>query len=267
MNLNFFKKISFGVREKIIVALVIIVIALFGLNKWNYNKLQEAKNEIVRTEHNLKAALDSVRITHAKDGSVEYDKLSFIVKDLNELKKINAELAHEVAITKGKVMAIHKITANLKSDTIPLIVEKPVVKDGIAKIIGKDSTDFSPGNFRRIETETFYNTKDSTSTSKVTRHEISFTAITGLKKTNTGYEIFVRPDYPGLTVTDLRGAIINKEFFQTPKTRPPLVSFGLFVGWTPYVYDLKAKKGVLNLNQVGVGAGLNFNISRILNIK
>lgn len=261
--MNFIARL--GIKDKLLLVGAILVLILYLNLVIQGNRNARLKEDLTRTELNLKAAQDSIRISKAKDGTVQYDKLAFIAEDLKELKKINAELAHEVAITKGKVAAIQKMGVKIVHDTIKVEVEKPVVKDGVATIKGVHDTTFSEGNYRKLTTETKYNIADSTASQKIVKDEIGFTAVTGIKSTGEGYEIFLRPNYPGMVITDLQGAIVEKNFFAQQKSKPALITVGLHVGYVPFTYDLKVKKGGINLTQIGAGVGLNFNLSRILN--
>jgi hypothetical protein len=253
---------GFDTKDRLLVKAAIVILVCFCSIFFFYNKNQKLKKEIARNEINYKAALDSVRATTAKDGSVEYDKLSYIVEDLKELKKINKELAAEVAATKGKVFAIEKIGVKIVHDTIPILVDKPVIVDGVALIRGHFDTTYSTGNYRRLATETKYNLATNAAEQLVTKDEIGFTAVTGIKSTSLGYEIFLRPKYPGMTVTHLEGALVEKNFFAQPKSKTPLITIGGSIGYQPFGYDLNSKKLLFTPTRVGGTIGLNFNINR-----
>jgi hypothetical protein len=255
---------SLDPKEKIIV-LAVFIISFLAYEKIRLsNKLDEATTLAKKTEQNLKAAQDSIRLVEDKAGHAEYDKLTFVVNNLNELKKQNAELAQEVADTKGKVLQIQKQGYEIVHDTVKLTTTGQVVDSVVYLNSGYDSV-YSAGNYRHLAFQNTYNLKTLVATGKVVTDRIGFTAVTGLKQTDKGYEIFVKPQYPNMEVVALEGAVIDKNFFKQPKSKPALITVGIHVGWTPIVYDLHAKKGDINLNRIGAGVGLNFNLSRIFN--
>jgi len=254
-----------GSDRKLLLAGSVIILVMFGVNKCNYNRLQSAKHDAERLESNLKAAQDTIRITKSKNGLIEYNKLSFITKTLDELKKANNDLAKEVEETKGKVVFISKQEYKIIHDTI-IIPSTYQVKDGVVLIASRYDTTYSKGNSRSLAINTQYNEKDSSVKAQVTKDEISFSAVTGLKKIDNGYEIFVRPQYPNMILTDLQGAYVGDIYKETYK-RQPLLTLGFHIGYTPFTYDLKTKKGDLNLNRLGAGIGANFNLLSILSRK
>lgn len=254
-----------GFKNMLLIIGALLVLTMAGIDKCTNNKLKEVQAQLAKTEANLRASRDSLRFTQSNSGKNEFDKLSYIVSSLEELTKINADLAREVADTKGKVISIQKAGIRIVHDTIKVEVEKPTVINGIATIKGEYDTTYSEGNYRKLATETKYNIKDSSASQKITKDEIAFTAVTGIKSTDLGYEIFLRPNYPGMSVTSLEGAIIDKDFFKPRKNRPALITVGLQLGYIPFTYDIRAQKGGINLSQIGGGVGINFNLSRILN--
>jgi hypothetical protein len=241
-----------------------VIIAILAIDKISLsNKLAKQEAVTKKIEANLKAANDSIRVVTNNAGKPEYDKLSFIVDNFNELKQQNAELAQEVKDIKGKVLQIQKQGYEIVHDTITINTEGQVI-DSVVHLKSSYDTVYSKGNYRSLAFENTYNLKDSLATGRITKDKIGFTAVTGLKQTNSGYEIFVEPQYPGMDIISLEGAIIDKNFFIQPKSRPHLITIGLQVGWTPFTYDLLSKKGSVNLTQIGFGMGLNFNLNRIL---
>jgi hypothetical protein len=88
---------------------------------------------------------------------------------------------------------------------------------------------------------------------KITNDIIGFNIITGLKKNNEFYEIFVRSDYPGFKPTKIDGAFIpQKDLFPTQKKYHwnigPTFNIGLGVPMStiePVIY-------------VGVGIGISY---------
>jgi hypothetical protein len=254
---NFLEKIGFKNALSLLGALLFLVMIVDS--KCSSDKIKKLEAQLSRTEANLKAAQDSVRTTKAKDGSVEYDKLSYITKDIAELKKVNEQLAKEVEATKGKTGVIEKQTFTIIHDAVELKTQVDN-RDGVVVIKGSYDTTYSKGNYRSLSTETVL--KDSVATQKLTKDEIGFTATTGIKQTDKGYEIFVRPQYPGLKLTQLDGAIIESNLFKQPKAKQRLITVGATIGWTPITYDLSSKNFSLSTSRLGGTLGIQFNLFR-----
>ncbi len=250
---------SYFKRNKRSLLLFGLVAFLLFYNVYQIRELKEAKRKVAVAEHNLNVANDSLRTTIAKNGQIEYNKLSFIFQELSDLKKANKELYDEVIATKGKVNAIVKTDAVVLHDTTKLIVTPHILDSNITAHFVFDTT-YSKGNFRKRAGYTKYDMKTSTATGELTKDETGISLITGIKNLDKGKpEIFVRSNYPGLTITDIEGAVLDKNLF---KKRQPLVTVGATFGWTPVTYDFKTKKTEINLTKVGGTLGLQFNLFR-----
>jgi hypothetical protein len=261
-TLKFFA--GLGSQTKLLILSILIIGVLGVESKCTKDKLHKVETELQHANGNIAALNDSLRISKTKTGEIEYNKLAFISSSIKELSKVNAEIAEAIKETKGNIALLTKTNYKIVHDTVEMVVDNPQVKDGVVVINGHYDTTYSPGNYRYLSTRTNYSLKDSSATESVTRDEIGFTALTGLKKTKTGYEIFVQPKYPAMSVVALEGAVIDKNLFASPKAKAPLITLGLQVGWAPYTYDIYTKKGDINLNRIAVGAGINFNLSRII---
>jgi hypothetical protein len=229
-------------KTKLFIACVSIIILLALLNHWNYKRYREVEQRAERAENNLAAAKDTIKITNAKNGELEYSKRTYIVAKEKELKALSDSLAKQVAITKGRVAIIQSVV----------------------KIRSRIDTTYSPGNFRSIAFESEYREKEGKAFNFLTEDKIGFTATVGLKTNDKNQkEIFVRPHYPNMTVGMLEGAIIEENLI-TEKTKIPLVTIGGHLGWTPLTYDIKTQKADINLNRIGASIGFNFNLAAML---
>jgi hypothetical protein len=250
-------------KNALLLAGASVIVLLLLLNHWNVNKLRKAEEKVQRTEQNLQAAQDTIRITRARNNTIEYNKLAYLATDLKELKELNASLAKEVEITKGQVLAIQKVGFQIKTDTqyIPTTV---YVQDSAVYLASKLDTTYSAGNFRTLAFKSVYNLRDTAAYTLLTEDKIGFTATVGLKKNEQDrYEIFVRPNYPNMTVGKLEGAVIEDNLIKK-ETKIPLITLGGHIGWTPFTYDFVNRKTDLNLNRIGVSVGLNFNLAAML---
>jgi len=260
---DIFIKLISNTKNQLLLAGASVIVLLFLLMHFNQKKLHEAQARAERAEINLAAAQDTIRITKAKNGELEYNRRTYIVAKERELKALSAELAKQVAITKGDVAVIQSVGVQVVHDTI----EMPTtvyVSDSVVKIRSSIDTTYSPGNFRALAFESTYKEKEGKATSFLTEDKIGFTATVGLKVNDKKqYEIFVRPHYPNMTVGMLEGAIITDNLVKE-KTKIPLVTIGGHLGWMPLAYDVNANKADINLNRIGIGLGFNFNLAAML---
>jgi hypothetical protein len=250
-------------KTKLFIACVSIIILLALLNHWNYKRYREVEQRAERAENNLAAAKDTIKITNAKNGELEYSKRTYIVAKEKELKALSDSLAKQVAITKGRVAIIQSVGFQVVHDTIPMPTTV-YITDSVVKIRSRIDTTYSPGNFRSIAFESEYREKEGKAFNFLTEDKIGFTATVGLKTNDKNQkEIFVRPHYPNMTVGMLEGAIIEENLI-TEKTKIPLVTIGGHLGWTPLTYDIKTQKADINLNRIGASIGFNFNLAAML---
>lgn len=240
-----------------------VIVLLFLLNHWNQKKLQQAEDKLKRVENNLAAAQDTIRVTKAKNGELEYNKRTYIVQKEKEIKALSAELAKQVAITKGDVGIIQSVGVQVVHDTVELPTTV-FVSDSVVTIRSHIDTTYSPGNFRSLAFESVYKEKEGKAFTTLNEDKIGFTATVGMKlNEKKQYEIFVRPHYPNMKVGMLEGAIITDNLVKE-KVKIPLITIGGHIGWMPVAYDAATKQTDFNLNRFGAGIGLNFNLAAML---
>lgn len=250
---------DFAIKNKLILVGTLAILTLFFVNKYNYNKLLEAKQIIKIADANLQAAKDTIRIYKTQDGSLNYQKLAYIAKSVEDLKKTNAELYTETQNLKGDIKLIQKAQLVIHTEPSTLVIKSQLIDSTIQMNSSFDTT-YSPGNYHSLAMFHSYDLTNHTAVGTILKDEIGFTAITGLKKTDNGYEIFLNPKYPGLRVESLEGAFIDKNVFLPPAAKKrSRFSLGGSIGWTPITYDINTKQGSLNLSRVGATVGLNFN--------
>lgn len=254
---------EFLLKYKLIIAGLVILLLFFFVNKINRNLYLAEKDKVAVLENNLKAAQDTIRTFKTKDGSPEFDKLAYVINSMEDLKVANYELQLEVKNLKGDIRAVQKTDFVVVHDTVEAETNT-VVDNGTLYAASNLDTVYSPGNYRKLSFLTRINLGDSTATGSVLQDEIGFTAVTGIKKTISGYEIFVNPKYPNMKVLNLEGAIVSENLFVKNKNKPKLVTIGLSLNWVPMTYDISDKKIDLSIDRIGVGAGLNFNLGRLL---
>jgi hypothetical protein len=243
---------------KLIIVGLLVLWFLFSLKQCS--DIKELKREKEVLAHNIDALSDSIRVTKDRTGQEEYNKLSLLVTKVEELEKSNSELFKEVKETKGKVSQISKIGVQIVHDTVPLIVKAELVDSVLTNTFSFDTV-YSPGNFNKLKGFTKYDFKNGKSFGELTQHSIGVKIITGIKNLDKNKpEIFVRSDYPGFSVTELEGAVLDKNLFT--KKKIPLVTFGGSIGWNPVAYDFKSGKFDFNASKIGATLGLNINLGK-----
>lgn len=252
-------------KTKVTIFVIVLIAILSAATIYEFNLIKQKNKQIVVAAQNLAASQDNIRLTKDRLGKEEADKLSYLTTKITDLQKVNADLANEVKITKGTVNEVSKIVVKVVHDTVQLNANTIATDSTIRSDFKFDST-FSPGNFRTIEGYTFYNLKTKKTFGLLTKDRFGVNLITGIKNLNKGKpEIFVRSDYPGFTVTQLEGAILDPSLFAKQKT--PLLTLGITIGLTPVTYDIDKKIWSINTQRIGATLGLQFNIGRLLNKK
>ena len=93
------------------------------------------------------------------------------------------------------------------------------------------------------------------------------TLFTGIRQNKDGnYEIFARSGYPGVTFTEINGALIDKKIFEKPDKRR-IFTLGASFGYVPFLYDFGTKTKEVFPSKVGATIGVNVNISEIFRKK
>jgi len=240
--------------------LIIVGFAIVSLQQCGSNR--DLRKQLEVANHNIKAINDTLRVTKDKDGKDEANKLALLTDKLSNLEKLNADLASEVKSIKGKVGTIIKGDVVVVHDTIPLIVKSEFI-DSTVRTDFNFSKTYSPGNFRSLTGYTKYDLRSAKGVGELTSDSLGIRFTTGIKNLDKGTpEIFLKSDYPGFSVTQLDGAVLDPKLFKKTKVR--LLTTGLNIGWTPVTYDAGTKKLDFNLKRFGATAGVNINILKLL---
>lgn len=264
------KKIKEWVRAnpyKVVVTILAVILLLLFLQQCRENSraAEIYKKKEAVAEQNIAALNDSIRQTKTKGGQPEFDKLSLLVQDVKDLKKLNEDLANEVKITKGRVASIAKINAKIVHDTTYLDAETTVDEERVVTTFNKDIT-YSEGNSRSIAGYTEYEPQTGLSWAAITKDSMNISLVTGIKGLDKGKpEIFVRSNFPGFSPTSISGAVLDPKLF-SPKTKQKLLTFGLNIGYVPITYSIIDKKLDFNFTRFGASIGANINLSRLLKL-
>lgn len=248
--------------KKDVVYLVIIAITILLLLK-QCNSTADAKREKKIADLNLATLNDTVRIVKNRAGELQSQK-SILIADKDNLKNLNAELSSELKKQKGTVFYLQKTVIELKNQPpISIHTVEYVYPNGSRALKWSWDTTYSLGNSRSLAGESVFRI-DTTQTefrvrplfTKITHDDMKIKLITGLKKDKDRYEIFIKSDYPGFTVTDIDGAFIptNDPIFGSP---PKPKRFGLGLNLGPGIYYNPLNKNI-NVG-IGVQIGLQYN--------
>lgn len=248
---------------KVIIIASIAFVTLFFVNRYNYHRYQEQKQETERLAVNIKALVDTVHVYKLRDGSTNYQKLAFNNTSVNDIKQYDTALYNDAKQIKGTIKYIQQDHYIYNTDTVKLVVYSNKLADSTIETISRLDTTYSEGNFHHLAVTTNYNPSTGIAYGSITKEQIGFTAVTGIVKTSRGYEIFVNPKLPGLTLEKLEGSIIGSDIFpNTNKSKQPLITVGASLGYVPLTYEINNKKLDLNLTRVGAGISINFNLFR-----
>jgi hypothetical protein len=215
------------------------------------------KDELMIAGQNEKALHDSVRVTTNKLGEQVFLKNTFIA-DGKKLKELNADLYREVKNLKGDVKMITTANAGIKSDPIYLTNTITKYADGIVDIGWKYDTIFSKGNYRKlagISKIQYDSTNVLDKGTTITTDEIGISVTTGLVKLDGSYQIFVKSNYPGMSISDIQGSILDKDMIQSDESS---WVFGPYLGVGVGVDPMNRTVGP----NVSIGLGITYNLNK-----
>lgn len=199
------------------ILLAILVILLAGVAWHIAHQESKHRSQVDLYEYNLAALDDSLRTYMTAEEELVYTTRSLIATN-EELKHLNAKLAKKGSSLGKQVVTISDIKTVTVTDTYYM---------PIMTVLNIDTFDF------RVNDTVFHNIDNYTSThidfqviilrptgnDTITesllvdkmrvRQETAVSLTTGLTETNGVLEIFVLPNHPGLTITQLEGAFIN----------------------------------------------------------
>ena len=215
------------------------------------------KDDLLIAGQNEKALNDSVRVTTNKLGEQIFLKNTFIA-DGKKLKELNAELYKEVKNLKGDVKIITTANTEIKSDPIYLTNTITKYADGVVNIGWKYDSIFSKGNYRKlagISKIQYDSTNVLDKGTTITQDEIGISVTTGLVKLDGSYQIFVKSNYPGMTISDIQGSILDKNMIQSDESS---WVFGPYVGVGVGVDPVNKTIGP----NVSFGLGITYNLNK-----
>jgi len=237
--------------------LIIVLLLLFVGVGYGFNKYSKMSTKVAITEQNNKALNDSLRVSETKRGDLIVSK-NVLIAEKGNLKDLNSDLSDELKKVKGKVRELTKIVGEISADTVKITNTLIKYPDGSLGLEWEHDTIYSTDNERHLTGISKFKLDSlgivTPLETTITRDEILFKLVTGLREKDGNVEIFVTSDYPNFGVIELDGAIID------PKKHPIMKKFTDKKRWGigPYV-------GLgLNVNTTptaNVGLGVSFGIS------
>jgi hypothetical protein len=251
------------------IKMLLIILAVGFLIIYNvemYKEKAESQKKQEVAEYNLTVANDTIRIIRDREGKSEVNKKAYLTR-IQDLEKLNKGLSDEVKAVKGNVSTVIKTEIKIVEKVVPLEVEAKIGSTGDVMAKFKFDTIYSLGNYKKIAGWTLVNLKTGVATGEKQIDEIGIKFTTGIKNLDKNKpEIFLKSDYPGLQVTSLEGAVLDPNLFKS-KTKTPLITPTLSIGYTPLIWNTKNQQVKLLPNNFGVTVGLGFNLFKLTGIK
>lgn len=267
----FLTKIWNFLKSKVFIILVIVGLIIFSIIQCS--RIREFKRQDIIDKQNQIALKDSLKFERKKTGELNVSIAGYIASE-KELKELNEDLWKRIKAQDGKILSLNYVIIQLKQDSATLkkyLVEKDKVIERLTKI---DSATYAApwsltykydkNNFDIFTGKTYIGVLnkdplelahiDTELIQRLTQIDLSW----GQKIENKMLRVFIESAYPGFTVEQMSGVLIdpntNDLLKKITKKKHWFTGFGvgpnISAGWN----ILQAKPAVI------VGAGLHYNI-------
>jgi hypothetical protein len=253
-SINWEKIWSF-IKSKLFVAAIII--SLISLSAYQCSRIQELKRRQQISDQNQIALNDSIRYEKLKNGEFQASITSYIASE-KELKELNKSLYDKIKQQSGDIFSLNNAIIQLRLDSAMLskyLVEKDKVIQRLLKL--DENTYAAPWslsyrydslNYDVFTGRTYIQIgnkdplellhADTELISRLTQIDLTW----GQKIEKDKLRIFIQSSYPGFTVAQMQGVLID------PNNNP-------------YIKSLLKKKHWLTGFSLGIGATGGFNIT------
>lgn len=232
---------------------ILLLIILMGLGVGGWYMISQQKIETARIERNLKALKDSITVSDNLVGE-KMSEISALETNIRELRLLNSDLYKEVKKIRGDVETIQQIGMVVES------VDTLYSRDSIIIIktdtINKNYNFMSDWNFSdsvwSLSGKTYFDLRDSTTESFLTRRKISLSLYTGIYTEGKQKKIFVRSDNPDIDIVSLQGASLGstKKKFRETFFIGPSISTGIdYMGNPNVVFGISFGFNLLSLRK------------------
>jgi len=242
----------------LIAAIVIILMRSCGPSSSEVNTLTQ----------NVSALNDSVRTYRSKNGDLIFKKDALIAEN-GSLKSLNTDLDKEVKNLKDNPIVVVHTVIKIVHDTIKIPISIGVgVWNADSSAITRDLTwtyekEYSKGNYQKLSGDFTAKVDTSLNLTASPMHinidEFGVSMYTGLTENKNGLlEIYANSDYPGFSITNLDGALIDpakseilKKYFPPKKW-----AIGVYTGYGIYIDPSLYRIG----SGFQIGIGIQYNI-------
>lgn len=208
------------------VILFIILVVVISLLVSECQDNTELKSKISVSEVNERALNDSLRVEKNNLGKEIYLKNSLLTSN-EKLSSLNSDLSKELDKVKGRVLFLQKMKSTIKVDTQYMNNEVHVYPDSRYGLEWSKDTVYSNNNYKKIKGVSFFkidslNKKVFPGFTRIDREEIGLSLVTGIREKDKNLEIFIEPNFPGMKITEIEGAIIDPQKSDVLKKAFPL---------------------------------------------
>jgi hypothetical protein len=247
------------IRITEVVSIGFVVFFLLFLQQCN--QTSKLKSDLKIAAQNQLALDDSIRIIRNKWGE-EITIKNVLIGNQRELKELNLSLVEELKRLKGDVIFLQRMVSKIKSDTVWVTNTVTEYPDGMKRLSWDYDTTYNENNGRSLGGYSQFqidlaNGRIIDRGTVITKDEIRLKLTTGLTELDDSYQIFVKSDYPGLTINQLDGAIVDKKKFNSESNESSWVvgpQFGVGLGYSPNTRTIGPN--------VSVGIGITYNLNK-----
>jgi hypothetical protein len=223
-----FKKIN---SNTLLIISMMIVCLLYLRQCSKTYKLEESLDI---SANNVTALKDSVNYYTLKSNGLVFQK-AILIADKKELKSLNNDLYKEIKKLKDNPKIIVKKDIEIKYDTVKVVPEIVKYSNNKFNLKWKYDTLYSLNNYHKIESETIFSIDSLTNSIQsastyITKNEIGISLTTALVKEKDYYKILVNSNYPGFSILDINGSIVDKSMITSDESSiviGPSVGYGL----------------------------------------
>lgn len=250
-----------------------LIVLLIAFGAGQCNRIRNLEREAANKEQNIIALNDSLKYERTKNGELIVSIAGYIATE-KELKTLNKDLWDRVKGQDGKIISLNHVIVQLVQDSTELrkwLIEKDKQIEELIKIDSntyvapwKLTYQYDSTNFDIFSGKTWINVLnknpiklghvDTELTNRLTQIDLTW----GQKVEDDRLRVFIQSNYPGFTVAQMEGVLIdpntNPFFKDLIKKRHWMTGFG--VGPTFNIgYDFLHNKPA-----VIFGIGLHYNI-------
>jgi len=171
-----------------------------------------ALKEMDRLKEQNLAALKDMETVKNKNGELSYQRALF-EGTAKDLKKSNDSLYQALKAEKGNVKIITIVNTKWTSPTISMDNLLIALNDSTKGLKWSNKSPWytieGMSTFGFKQTATSLDFRAGTTT--ISKNELLLSLVTGLKEEDGVYKIFITPKTPGVVITNIEGAIIDKK--------------------------------------------------------